>query len=339
MTSTALRLSGDFGIDALTFDTVTLPEPGPNDVLIKMHAVSLNYRDLMTVEGLYDPNIQRPRIPCSDGAGEVVAVGAGVSAFKVGDRVVAPFFLDWADGPPTFSAAGSALGGPIDGTLTTHALFPEKALVTIPEALSYEEAATFPCAAVTAWHALVTTGKVSSNDTVLLLGTGGVSIVGLQIAKMRGARTIITSSSDEKLERARALGADETINYKTTPEWDKQVRELTNKQGVTHVLETGGAGTLSLSLRSAAVGAQVSMIGVLTGMEQPINIGQILMKTLRVQGIYVGSRAMLQDAMHAFATNSIRPVIDKAFSFRDSKQAFQALKDAQHFGKLVITFE
>lgn len=339
MTATALRLSGNFGIDALTFDTVDLPEPGPRDVLVKMRAVSLNYRDLMTVEGLYDPNIQKPRIPCSDGAGEVIAVGGSVSTVKIGDRVVAPFFLDWADGPPTFAAAASALGGPIDGTLTTHALFPESALVAIPEALSSEEAATFPCAAVTAWHALVTAGNVSSKDTVLLLGTGGVSMVGLQIAKMRGARTIITSSSDEKLERARALGADETINYKTTPEWDKQVRELTGKQGVTHVLETGGAGTLPLSLRSATVGAQVSMIGVLTGLEQPINIGQILMKTLRVQGIYVGSRAMLHASLQAFATNNIRPVIDKTFTFREGKQAFQSLKDAQHFGKLVITFD
>lgn len=339
MKATALRLSGDFGIDALTFDTVDLPEPGPQQVLVAIRAVSLNYRDLMTVEGMYDPNIQKPRIPCSDGAGEVVAVGSDVSAFKIGDRVVAPFFLDWKDGPPSPAAAASALGGPIDGTLTTHALFPQHTLAAIPATLTFEEAATFPCAAVTAWHALITTANISANDTVLLLGTGGVSIVGLQIAKLRGARTIITSSSDEKLQRARALGADETINYKQHPEWDKQVRQLTSKQGVTHVLETGGAGTLPLSLRSAAIGAQVSLIGVLTGLEQPLNIGQILMKTLRVQGIYVGSKAMLVQALQAFADKNIRPVIDKTFSFADSKQAFQALKEAQHFGKLVITID
>ena len=338
MEATALRLSGDFGIDALTFDTINLPQPGPQQVLVAIRAVSLNYRDLMTVEGTYDPHIQRPRIPCSDGAGEVIAVGSDVSAFKIGDRVVAPFFLDWQDGPPSAAAAASALGGPIDGTLTTHALFPQHTLVAIPEALTFEEAATFPCAAVTAWQALVTTANISAKDTVLLLGTGGVSIVGLQIAKLRGARTIITSSSDEKLQRARALGADETINYKQHPEWDKQVRELTGKQGVTHVLETGGAGTLPLSLRSAAIGAQVSVIGVLTGLEQPLNIGQILMKTLRVQGIYVGSRAMLADSLQAFAANNIHPVIDQTFAFADSKQAFHALKQAQHFGKLVITF-
>jgi NADPH:quinone reductase-like Zn-dependent oxidoreductase len=262
-----------------------------------------------------------------------------VTGFAPGDRVVASFFLDWLDGPPNADAARSALGGAVDGTLTTHQVFPEHALVKIPEAFSFEEAATFPCAGVTAWHALVSTANIGSDDTVLLLGTGGVSIFGLQIAKLRGARTIVTSSSDEKLQRARNLGADDTVNYRQAPQWDRKVLELTGKRGATHVLEVGGADTLPLSLRSAAVGAQVSVIGVLTGLEQPLNIGQILMKTLRVQGIYVGSRTMLAEVMDAFVTAGIKPVVDRTFSFNDAKDAFRSLEQAGHFGKIVITFD
>jgi NADPH:quinone reductase-like Zn-dependent oxidoreductase len=338
MQAKALRLSGEFSIDALTFDAIDLPEPGPHDVLVAMRAVSLNYRDFMLVRGLYDPRVQKPRIPCSDGSGEVIAVGAAVTRFRVGDRVVTSFFRDWIDGSPTSAAPASALGGAVDGTLTTHLVLPEHAFVRIPDAFSFEEAATFPCAGVTAWHALVSTGNITANDTVLLLGTGGVSIFGLQIATLRGARTIVTSSSDDKLERTRTMGANETINYKQHPDWDKRVRELTGKRGATHVLEVGGAGTLPLSLRSAGIGAQVSLIGALTGLEQSLNIGQILMKTLRVQGIYVGSRTMLAECMDAFAAHGIKPVIDRTFAFEDAKNAFHALEQAKHFGKIAITF-
>lgn len=337
MQAHALRLSGDFSIDALTFDTIDLADPGPGEVLVRVRAVSLNYRDLMLVQGRYDPNVQRPRILCSDGAGEVVAVGDGVTALKPGDRVVAPFFLQWLDGPPTPAASASAQGGAVDGMLAEFRVLPADALVIIPEMMSFEEAATFPCAAVTAWQALVSTANVGKDDTVLLLGTGGVSIFGLQIAKLRGARTIITSSSDEKLQRARSVGADETVNYRQQQEWDKHVRDLTGKAGVTHVLETGGAGTLPLSLRSSAIGAQVSVIGVLTGLEQPLNIGQILMKSLRVQGIYVGSRAMLVEVLAAFSTSGTKPVIDRTFAFSEWKDAFRYLESAAHFGKVAIT--
>jgi NADPH:quinone reductase-like Zn-dependent oxidoreductase len=335
MQAKALRLSGEFSLDALTFDTIEVPAPGPHEVLVAVRAVSLNQRDLMMVTGTYMPNVERPRIPCSDGAGEVLAVGGEVTRFKVGDRVVTSFFRDWVDGPPAHG--DSALGGSIDGTLTTHMILPEHALINIPEGLSYEDAATLPCAATTAWHALVSTANIGADDTVLLLGTGGVSIVGLQIAKLRGARVIITSSSDSKLQRARDLGADETINYKTTPEWDKRVRELTGKRGVTHVLETGGAATLSQSLRSAAVSGQVSIIGLISGAEQSIDIRQILGKTLRVQGIYVGSREMLQEVAEAFASNGIKPVVDQTFPFDRAVDAFRSLKAAEHFGKIVIT--
>ena len=337
MQAKALRLSGDFSLDALTFDTIEVPDPASHEVLVAVRAVSLNQRDLMLVEGIYDPGVQKPRILCSDGAGEVLAVGSEVRSFQPGDRVMAGFFRDWIDGPPAHAPLQTSLGGSVDGTLTTHLVLPEHAFTRIPDALSYEEAATLPCAGVTAWHALVTLANIGPADTVLLLGTGGVSIVGLQIAKMRGARAIITSSSDEKLQRARALGADETINYKTTPEWDKRVRELTGKQGVTHVLETGGAGTLPLSLRAAGLNAQISVIGLISGAEQSIDIRQILGKSLRVQGIFVGSLKMLHDLSEALAGSGTKPVIDQTFSFDRAIDALRSLKAAGHFGKIVIT--
>jgi NADPH:quinone reductase-like Zn-dependent oxidoreductase len=338
MQAKALRLSGDFGIDALTFDTYDVSAPGPQDVLVRMHAVSLNQRDLMIAEGRYGPGQQQPRILGSDGAGDVVAIGSDVTAFKPGDRVVAGFFRDWVDGELTFEASGTAFGGGIDGTLTTHMLMPEHALVRIPDALTYEDAATLPCAAVTAWHALSSTGNIGPNDTVLLLGTGGVSVVALQIAKILGAKTIITSSSDEKLTRAKALGADETINYNAMPDWDKRVRELTGKRGVSHVVETGGGATLALSLSACAMHAQVSIIGLISGAEATIDLRQILGRCVRVQGIYVGSVQMLREVAEAMAAAGAHAVIDQTFSFADAKDALRSLKAAEHFGKILITF-
>ncbi len=337
MQATALRLSSDFSIDALTFDEIDLPEPQPNEVLVAVRAISLNYRDLLLVTGKYDPNVAKPRIPCSDGAGEIVTVGSAVTRFHPGDRVMPNFFPDWQDGPPTHANQASALGGSVDGMLTTHQLLPEHSLAKLPESLSYEQAATLPCAGVTAWNALAATAAVGPQDTVLIQGTGGVSIFGLQIAKLRGARVIVTSSSDEKLQRARALGADEAINYRTHPDWDKEVRRLTEKRGVTHVLEVGGAGTLPLSLRSAAVGAQVSVIGILTSGQQPLDVLQILGKSLRVQGIYVGSRSMLEALANAVAAaDGMHPVVDRVFTFQQAKDAIHHLESATHFGKVVI---
>lgn len=337
MQAKALRLSGEFNIDALTLDTIDVPEPGPHEVLVRVRAVSLNYRDLLLVQGHYDPHVQKPRILCSDGAGDVVSVGADVHDWAAGDRVVAPFFLDWIDGPANAAAAASALGGAIDGMLSQYRVVPASALVRVPDGMSFDEAATFPCAAVTAWNALVSSGGVTQGDTVLLQGTGGVSIFALQIAKLRGATTIVTSSSDAKLEQARALGADHTINYRSEPAWDKRARDLTGGAGVTHVVEVGGAGTLPMSLRAAAVGAQISVIGVLTGLEQPLNIGNVLMKSLRLQGIYVGSRAMLQQALEAFATSGLHPVVNRTFPLDEGKDALRYLASAQHVGKIVIT--
>jgi NADPH:quinone reductase-like Zn-dependent oxidoreductase len=339
MQAKALRLSGDFNLDALTFDTVQVPDPGPGEVLIKIKAVSLNQRDLMIAGGRYGPNQPRPRILGSDGAGDVVAVGSNVTAFKPGDRVVAGFFRDWVDGPLTREAADTALGGGVDGTLTTHTVLPQHALVSIPGALTYEDAATLPCAGVTAWNALVSTANIGPSDTVLLLGTGGVSVVALQIARLRGAKTIITSSSGEKLAQAKALGAGETINYKTTPDWDKRVRELTGKRGVTHVVETGGGATLPKSLNACAFGAQVSIIGLISGNETTLDLRQILGRNARVQGIYVGSVQMLREVAQALAAANQHAIINQTFPFDQSIQALKALAAASHFGKIVITVD
>ncbi len=341
MEAKALRLTGDFSLTGLSFDTVPLPDPGPHDVLVRNRAISLNQRDLMLVEGRYNPSQPRPITLGSDGAGEVLAVGKNVTRFKVGDRVVTSFYRDWVDGQLAFSNSKATLGAGIDGTMATHYVLPEHGLARIPDNLTFEEAATFPCAGVTAWHALIATGNIGPSDTVLFLGTGGVSIVGLQIARLRGARTIVTSSSDEKLARARTLGADETVNYRTTPQWDQRVRDLTAKQGVSHVLETGGAGTLPLSLRSAGYHAQISIIGLISGAtstaDQPIDLRQILGRNLRVQGISVGSRQMLEEVAEAFGSHNVKPVIDKTFPFDQSIDALRALKAADHFGKIVIT--
>ena len=332
----SVRVTKEFGIDELTFDDLPVGEPGAGQVLVEMRAVSLNYRDFMVVTGRYNPKLARPMVICSDGAGEVVAVGTGVTQFKVGDRVAGSFFQNWVDGRLTREVGKSALGGSIDGVLTTARLFHQQGLVHLPEHLSYEEGATLPCAAVTAWQALVPTAHIKSGDTVLLLGTGGVSIFGLQFAKLHGTRAIVTSSSDEKLAHAKTLGADETINYKKTPDWDKEVLNLTGGIGVDAVLETGGAGTLAKSLRSTRPGGQVAIIGVLTGVSESLNILPILQGVLRVQGIYVGSTATFKDMSRAIAANRLKPVIDRTFSFDQTRDALRYMESAHHFGKIVI---
>jgi NADPH:quinone reductase-like Zn-dependent oxidoreductase len=332
----AVRVTKEFGIDQLTFDHLPVSPPGAEQVLVAIRAVSLNYRDFMVVTGRYNPKLARPLVICSDGAGEVVAVGNGVTQFKAGDRVAGSFFQNWVDGRLTREAGKSSLGGSVDGVLTTARLFPQQGLVHLPAHLSYEEGATLPCAAVTAWQALVPTAHIKSGDTVLLLGTGGVSIFGLQFAKLHGARAVITSSSDEKLARAKSLGADEIINYKKTPDWDKEVLDLTGGLGVDAVLETGGAATLPQSLHSTRPGGQVAIIGVLTGVSEALNILPILQGVLRVQGIYVGSTATFKDMNRAIAANRLRPVIDGTFSFDQTRDALRYMESARHFGKIVI---
>jgi NADPH:quinone reductase-like Zn-dependent oxidoreductase len=332
----AVRTTGGTSIDQLIFDSVEVPEPGAGEVLVAIKAVSLNYRDLAVVTGRYPRNPAEPTIIASDGAGEVIAVGDGVTSFRAGDRVAGSFFQKWIAGPYAREYGASALGGAIPGVLTQFRVFDREGLVRIPEHFSYQDGATLPCAGLTAWNALVPTMHVQAGDTVLLLGTGGVSIFGLQFAKLHGARVIITSSSDEKLARAKALGADETINYKTTPEWDKEVLRLTAGRGVDMVLEVGGGETFTRSMNSVRASGQMAVIGVLSGVAGTIPVGLIGIQTLSVRGIFVGSVAMFEDMNRAIAAHQLRPVIDRVFPFEQSVDALRYLQSAQHLGKIVI---
>ena len=329
-------------LDGLTQTNLPEPDaPGPGEVVVKIHAVSLNYRDLMIVMGHYGPSGEMPHglIPLSDGAGEVTAVGEGVSRVKVGDRVAGTFFQTWIDGHILSAYQKSALGGAIDGMMRESVLLSADGVVHLPDYLSYEEAASLPCAAVTAWNGLVEQGHLIAGETVLLLGTGGVSMFALQIAKMFGAQVIITSSSDDKLARAKALGADMTINYKTDPGWEKTVWSLTGKAGVDHVVEVGGPGTLEKSLQATRQGGSIAQIGVLADPAAKISPLPILSKSLHLNGIYVGSRAMFQRMLLAFTVNQVHPIIDRVFPFAEAKAAYAHLQSGAHFGKIVITME
>lgn len=325
-----------FGLEHLKAAERATPEPGPGEVLIRLRAVSLNYRDLLIVQGRYNPRMKLPRVPISDGAGEVVSVGSGVTTWKPGDRVVIPFFPAWLDGALTPAKASSALGGDVDGLLREFAVIRADALLPIPAQLSFEQAATLPCAALTAWNGLFVSASLRPGQTLLLQGTGGVSLFGLQFGRMAGATIILISSSDEKLERARTLGAHHTINYRTEPEWAKRVLEITEGRGVDLTLEVGGAGTLSKTLSASGHAGHISLIGVLSGIAGDIQIGNILHKALTVRGIYVGSREMFRAMNDAITQNCVEPVIGRVFSFDQSADAFRHLESAQHFGKIVI---
>jgi NADPH:quinone reductase-like Zn-dependent oxidoreductase len=304
-------------------------------VRVRLRAASLNFRDLMMSKGIYNPKLKLPLIPLSDGAGEVAAVGEGVSRFRVGDRVVSAFMPGWVDGPPTEAKTRSALGGEVDGVLAEEYVLPETGLLPIPAHLSFEEAATLPCAALTAWNALVETGGIRPGDSVLVQGTGGVSIFALQFARLAGARVIATSSSDAKLARVRDMGASDGINYKTTPGWDKRVRELTGGQGIDLIVEVGGAGTLPLSTRAIKLGGYIALIGVLTGAGE-FNPIPLLMKNIRLQGIFVGSVSMFESMLKAIEVSQLRPVIDRVFPFDQAIEALKYLESGAHFGKVVI---
>lgn len=332
------EIRNGFGLESLVQGERPQPEPGPGEVLVRVRASSLNYRDLLVVKGLYNPKMPLPRIPLSDGAGEVVAVGAGVTRAKQGARVAAAFMQTWLAGEVSDATAKSALGGAIDGMLSEYVVLHEEGLVAIPEHLSFEEAATLPCAAVTAWNALIE-GGLRAGQSVLVLGTGGVSLFALQFAKLNGARVIATSSSDEKLARARKLGADETINYKQNPAWDKRVRELTDGIGVDYVVEVGGAGTLPQSLRSVRTSGHVALIGVLTGPMGEVNPLPAVMKHVCLQGIYVGSRTMFEAMNRAISLHQLHPVIDRVFPFAEARDALRYMESAAHFGKIVIRFD
>ena len=334
----AFQSQGGFGLDQLKLVDREEPTAGPGQVVVRMRAASLNYRDLMVVRGQYNPRMPLPRVPLSDGAGEVVEVGPGVVDWKPGDRVAGCFFQDWTAGPLSDRAAKSALGGAIDGVAAELVAFRAEGLVRAPSHLNWEEAACLPCAAVTAWHAVVEQG-IQPGQSVLTLGTGGVSLFALQFAKMAGARVIVTSGSDDKLAQAAKLGADEGINYRKLPEWDKRVRELTGGEGVDQVVELGGAGTLPLSMRAVRAGGRINLIGVLTGAAGEVNPLPAVMKGIDIQGIYVGSRAMFEAMNRALELHQTRPVIDRSFGWTDLPAALSYMESAQHFGKIVVTFE
>ncbi len=326
----------EFGIDKLAVKEREIPVPAAGEVLVKFHAASLNFRDVMVVSGTYNPRMKLPAVPFSDGAGEIVAVGEGVTKWEVGDRVLPIVIQGWLDGEPSADKAKTAIGaGGFNGVLREYGAFSEESVVAIPEHLSYEEAATLPCAAVTAWNALVVSGKMKASDTVLTLGTGGVSVFAVQIAKHFGARVISTSSSDEKLERIRNLGADETINYKTREDWDKAVLELTDGRGVDHVVEVGGTGTLTRSVRAVRVGGHIALIGALD-MAGDFNPIPVFMKGIRVQGIFVGSREMFEGLNLMIESSEIRPVVDRVFGFEEAREALHFMESGSHFGKIVI---
>ena len=312
------------------------PHPGPGEVILRVRATSLNYRDLMIARGQYNPNLPRPLVPLSDGAGVVDEVGAGVTRFRIGDRVAGCFMPGWEAGAIDDRVARSALGAGGIGMLAERVVLPEGGVVATPDFLSDEEAAALPCAGVTAWNALFASGGLKAAETVLVQGTGGVSLFALQFARAAGARVIATSGSDAKLERALEMGASDGINYKSTPDWDKKVRDLTGGQGVDHVVEVGGAGTLPRSLKSVRTGGHVAMIGVLTTGDN-LDLRPVIMRSIRLQGIYVGSRAMFEAMNRAIVANQLRPIIDRVFPFDQAADAYAHLESGAHFGKVVIS--
>jgi NADPH:quinone reductase-like Zn-dependent oxidoreductase len=329
------RLSSP-GIDGLTPHEEALPAPGPFEVVVRVRATSLNFRDLSVARGLYGRGGTKPDVvPLSDGAGEVAAVGPGVTRVKIGDRVAGIFMQRWLGGGITPEGAASALGGAIDGMLAEEVLLHEDGLVHLPAHLSFEEGATLPCAAVTAWHGLVDHGRIKPGDTVLILGTGGVSIFALQFARMMGASVLATSSSDAKIARLREMGVAAAVNYRTTPEWQDAIRAATEGRGVDHVVEVGGAGTLGRSMQAVRMGGRISMIGVLTGGD--VSPTPLLRGSIGLQGIYVGSREMFEAMNRAIASHAMRPVIDRVFPFADALAAYRHLESGSHFGKVVIS--
>ncbi len=332
----AVELRDAFGLDHLALAERPEPRPGFGQAVVRVRAASLNYRDLMMVNGHYNPKQKLPLVPCSDGAGEVVAVGEGVTRVRPGDRVCGIFAQGWLAGEPSRDLVRTTLGGPLDGMLAEQVALSGEGLVKVPEHLSYEEAATLPCAAVTAWTALVERGGLRSGETVLLQGTGGVSIFALQLCVQAGARVIVTSSSDEKLARARELGAAEGINYRQVPEWGARARELTGGEGVDHVLEVGGAGTLGQSLQAVRTGGRIALIGVLAGNAAALPLTAIFMRMVRVEGLLVGSRASFEAMNRAVALHRLRPVIDRTFPLAEARAALEHMASGAHFGKIVI---
>jgi NADPH:quinone reductase-like Zn-dependent oxidoreductase len=326
-----------FGIENLKLVERDKPKPGPHEVLVRLSAASLNYRDLMVAEGQYNPRLALPMVPLSDGVGIVESAGPQVTRVKIGDRVAGAFMQTWIDGGPDREKAASALGGSIDGVLSEFRIFHEQGLVKVPAHLSDEEAATLPCTGVTAWHALFEAETAKAGDTVLIQGTGGVAMFALQFARAAGLRPIVISSSDQKLERARELGALEGINYSEEPDWGRAVAKLV-PGGVDYVIELGGAKTVPHSLNAVRTGGMIAMIGALSGAEASVSPVPILMRSIRVQGIYVGSRVMFERMNRALVLHKIKPIVDRAFPWLDVKAAMKYMQEQKHVGKVCLKF-
>lgn len=330
------ELQGPSGVEGMALVEKPTPSAGPGEALVRLTAATINYRDLLTIRGGYGSRQKFPLVPLSDGAGVVEAVGAGVSALTPGDRVIGSFFQSWRGGEPSEEKLRDALGGAVDGVLAQYRVFPADALVKTPDHLSDAEAASLPCAGLTAWAAVVKLGAVRPGETVLTQGTGGVSLFALQFAKLCGARVIATSSSEAKIEKLKALGADVTLNYKTTPDWGKFVRGVT-ASGVDLVVEVGGVGTLNESIRATRIGGTIAFIGVLAGQPQgELRLPLMVMQQQRLQGVTVGSTEDLQAMVNAIAQNRLKPVIDRTFAFADAKAAFAYVASGRHFGKVAI---
>ncbi|OAF09263.1 NADPH:quinone oxidoreductase [Bradyrhizobium centrolobii] len=330
------ELQGPSGVEGLKLVDRPIPKPGPGQVLVRIKAATLNYRDLLTIKGGYGSRQKFPLIPVSDGAGVVETTGPDVRELAPGDRVVGSFFETWIGGEPSAAKLHGALGAAVDGVLAEYRVFPSQALVRTPDHLTDVEAAALPCAALTAWSAVLKLGGVRAGQTVLTQGSGGVSIFALQFAKMCGARVIATSSSDAKLERLKCLGADATINYRTAPDWGKKARELTG-QGVDLVVEVGGVGSLNESIRATRVGGTIAFIGVLAGPPPAeLRLPLMVMQQQRLQGVTVGSVEDLQAMCDAIALNGMKPVIDKTFPFSHVAEAFQHMASGAQFGKVAI---
>ena len=325
------------GLDNLRIEDLPVPEPGPGEVLVRLRAAALNYRDTLTVVGGYGSRQKQKRlIPLGDGAGEIAGLGDGVKAWQKGDRVMGCLMPDWQGGEMSEEKGAASLGGSVDGCAVEYRVFPATGLVRAPEHLSDIEAATLPCAALTAWSALVSQGGIRPGDTVLTQGTGGVSLFALQFARLAGARVLATSSTPERLERLRALGASDVVNYREVAEWGRWARALTGGRGVDHVVEVGGAGTLAQSVRAVRVGGTISLIGVLGGAKPDFNLAHIVMQNIRLQGVTVGSRDQLEHMATAIAAHKLRPVIDRVFPLAEIRAAIEHLGAGRHIGKVCI---
>ena len=329
-----VALESAYGLENLKLVERPDPVPGPGQIVVDIKAATLNYRDLATVSARSG---RLPFVPCSDGAGIVSAIGDGVTRVKTGDHVAPLFFQNWFAGEPTPEKLGPALGGTLDGVLQEKILLSEQGVTRVPAGYSLDDAAALPCAALTAWRGLVLEGKVKAGDVVVVQGTGGVSIFALQFAKAAGAIVIVTSSSDEKLARAKALGADHLVNYKATPEWAKEVRKLTAGRGADHIVEVGGAGTFEQSVRAVKLGGKIAVIGILGGFVKDLNVASIFAANVFIHGITVGSREQFESMTRAIEATHIKPVIDKRFPLDAIRDAFECMKAGAHFGKIVVT--